>query len=93
MARKYTTGFYHYIHFTPEEDLGAEFTITTDDFIDVKAIKDFLQKKEEDENHGGLLTLQEAVDAIYDHMRGFYSVVAVKGTIKYYGEEYIYEID
>ena len=93
MARKYTTGFYYYIHFTSEEDLGAEFTITTDGFIDVKVIKDFLQEKEEDEKHGELLTLEEAVDAIYDYMRGFYSVVVVKGTIKYYGEEYIYEID
>lgn len=46
MTKKCTTGFYHYVHFTPEEDLGAEFTITTDGFIDVKTIKDFLQKKQ-----------------------------------------------
>ena len=93
MAKKYTTGFCHYVHFTPEEDLGAEFTITTDGFIDVKVIKDFLQEKEEDEKHGELLTLEEAVNAIYDYMREFYSVVSVKGSIKYYGEKYIYEID
>lgn len=89
MARKCTTGFYHYILFSREVDIEAEFTITTDEFADVKVVKDFLQEKIE-ENHGWLLTLQETVDAIYDFMRGFYSVVTVKGSVKYYGEEYTY---
>ena len=92
MARKCTVGFYYYVHFPREEGLRARIEIATDEFADTGAIRIFLQKKEE-ENGGKLLTLEEAVDAIYDYMRGFYSVVAVKGTIKYYGEEYIYEVN
>lgn len=92
MARKYTTGFHHFIHFSPEEDLGAKIEITADEFINVNTVKDFLQEKE-DKNEGLLLTLQEAVDIIYDLLRENYSVVTVKGTVKHYGEEYTYEIN
>ena len=91
MARKYTTGFHHFIHFSPEEDLGAKIEIVIDEFINVKDMKNFLQDKENE--LGRLLSLQEAVDTIYDLLRDYYSVVAVKGTVEYYEEEYTYEID
>ncbi len=90
MARKCTTGFHWSVHFM-REDISIKIEITTDEFVDVRAMKNFLEETEE--TTGKTLTLQEAVDALYDFLRGYYSIVTVKGFVEDWGDTYAYEVN